>query len=188
VDANIGETMVANKKEMSEERWTNMIVPVEAFIEGFVPTTEDEEDRVELVKMNLRRGSRNAANRGNIIRQWRTEFSAEIESGEYGFNNWARTKIPEGVVKAMKKVVVSMSKPRKAFWDACPEGQKPTFSIKVGDERQTFQHPTFEHWDEKEAKAHLSKLKKMHTDGEDWTQTAPVFEVKAEESNAEETA
>lgn len=167
---------------MSDERWMNMTKPVNAWLEGFVPTNEDEEDRVELVKMNLRRGGRSAAIRSNIIRQWRTEFNEEIESGVYGFNNWSNTKIDKKVIRAMEKDVKSVQSARKAFWEACPDNQKPTFSIKVGDERQTFIHPNFEHWDEKEAKAHMSRLKKMHREGEDWTQTAPVFEIKAETS------
>lgn len=176
--------MVANKKQMSDERWTNMIVPVEAWIEGFTPTNDDEEDRLDLVKMNLRRGSRNAGNRSNIIRQWRAEFADEIESGDYGFNNWSNTKIDKKILRAMEKEVKSLQPARKAFWEACPANLRPTFSIKVGDERQTFTHPSFEHWDEKEAKTHMSRLKKMFRDGEDWTKTAPVFEIKETEESA----
>jgi len=165
-----------------------MIVPVEAWIEGFVPETEDEEDRVALVQMNLRRGNRSASVRSNIVKQWRAEFADEIESGEYGFNNWSNTKIDKKIIRAMEKEVKSMQPARKAFWEACPENQRPTFSIKVGEERQTFRHPSFEHWNEKEAKSHMGRLKKMHREGEDWTQTVPVFEVKAEESKTEESA
>ena len=180
--------MVANKKEMSDERWTNMIVPVEAWIEDFEPTTEGEEDRLELVKLNLRRGKRTASTRSNIVKQWRSEFAAEIENGEYGFNNWSNTKIDKKVLRAMENEVKSLHPARRAFWDACPDNQKPTFSIKVGEERQTFRHPSFEHWNEKEDKTHMSRLKKMFRDGEDWTQAAPVFEVEVEESNAEDSA
>ena len=173
--------MVA-KKEMSEERWMNMTKPVNAWLEGFVPTDENEEDKVELVKMNLRRGTRTPSIRSNIIRQWRAEFADEIESGEYGFNNWSNTKIDKKVIRAMEKEVKSLHPARKAFWEACPDNQKPTFSIKVGEERQTFRHPSFEHWNEKEDKAHMARLKKMFREGEDWTQIAPVFEVKTEET------
>lgn len=176
--------MVANKKEMSEERWTNMIKPVNAWLEGFVPTNEDEEDRVELVKMNLRRGGRSAGTRSNIIRQWRAEFSQEIESEEYGFNNWSNTKIDKKIIRDMVKDAKSLEAARKAFWEACPDNHKPTFSIKVGEERQTFIHPTFEHWNEKEEKAHMSRLKKMHREGEDWKQTSPVFEIKEEKEES----
>ena len=167
--------MVTEKKEMTEERWNKMTEPVNAWVEAFEPTNEDEEDRLELVNMNLRRGNRNGMHRSNIIRQWRAEFSEEISSGEFGFGAWARTNIDKKVLGQMTKTVEAMDAPRLAFWEALGDGQKPTFSVKVGKVRKTFQHPTFDHWNGKEKKTHLARLKKLHSEGEDWTAQAPVW-------------
>ena len=168
------------QKTMNEERWNTVIAPVEAWVAGFTPTNEDEEDRLELVEMQLRRGNRSPAKRTDILKQFRLEFAVEIKEGTNGFEVWQRKTISKEEVAKMVKKAVKQTTARKAFWDKCDV--KPTFSKKVGDERQTFTHPTFEHWNDMEVARDVAAFKKAFNNGEDWGVEAPVFEIKSEES------
>ena len=165
---------------MTDDRWNTLIEPVQSWIGEFSPADEDEEDRLEVVKLSLKRGNRSPSKRKSIIKGWRDEFALEIETGEHGFNAWARKTIPKEIVVKMVKAATAETPARKAFWEKC--NRKPTFSKKVGDVRKEFTHPNFEHYNQAEIDRDVAGFKAAYKRGEDWDAVAPVFEVKKEES------
>lgn len=74
--------------EMNDQIWNQRIKPVEKWLEYFKPTNQDDEDKIELIKMNLRRGKRSPRIRKDIIEQWKAEFSDEIQNGNEMFADW----------------------------------------------------------------------------------------------------
>ena len=84
------------QKTMNEERWNTVMAPVEAWVDNFTPVDEDEEDRLELVQMQLRRGNRSPKYRAFILKQFRLEFAEEIKEGKNGFDTWQRKHLWDG--------------------------------------------------------------------------------------------
>ena len=75
-------------REMNDQIWNQRIKPVEKWLENSKPTDEDEEEHIETIKMNLRRGKRTPRIRNRILKQWKTEFSNEIQNGNELFADW----------------------------------------------------------------------------------------------------
>ena len=75
-------------REMDDKTWNQRIKPVEKWLEYFKPTNQDDEDKIELIKMNLRRGKRTPSIRKIILEQWKAEFSNEIQNGNEMFADW----------------------------------------------------------------------------------------------------
>jgi|11BtaG_2_1085332.scaffolds.fasta_scaffold08824_1 hypothetical protein len=168
------------EKTMKDDRWNTLIEPVQSWVDNFTPVDEDDEDRLEVVKLSMKRGNRNDTKRHGIIKNWRTEFATEIENEEYGFNAWARKSIPKEIVIKMVKAATGETAGRKALWDKCV--RKPTFSKKVGDARQLFTHPNFEHFNQHEIDRDVAAFKAIYKKGGDWDAVAPLFEVEKEDS------
>jgi len=66
--------------EMNDQIWNQRIKPVEKWLENFKPENEQDEDKILLINLNLRRGTRTPSIRGRILKQWKTEFSNEIHN------------------------------------------------------------------------------------------------------------
>lgn len=75
-------------REMNDQIWNQRIKPVEMWLENFKPTNQDDEDKIELVKMNLRRGMRNPRIRHRLLSWFKFEFSNEIQNGNEIFADW----------------------------------------------------------------------------------------------------
>jgi len=75
-------------REMNDQIWNQRIKPVEKWLKNFKPENEQDEDKIQLIYLNLRRGTRTPRIRGRILKQWKAEFSNEIQNGNELFADW----------------------------------------------------------------------------------------------------
>ena len=75
-------------REMNDQTWYQRIKPVEKWLENFKPTNEDDDDKIQLIKTDLRRGKRTPSIRKTILEHFKAEFSEEIQNGNEMFADW----------------------------------------------------------------------------------------------------
>ena len=127
--------MSKEKKEkdlsMTDEAWNKRTGRITAFLEhegnqDFLKSSEDIQDAVDLINMNIRRGNRKADTRKNLWnqiliegREWTVEKGAAVAM-DWPVGIGAESKLPAHVQESLKTMIGDYEAACVAFWESNP--------------------------------------------------------------------
>ena len=127
-------TTEKEKKDMSmtDEAWNNRVERVNAFMEhegnaAFFKSSEEIEDGVELIKMNIKRGNRNAAKRKNFWKQmldegrdWTTENYPDLLETSWPVSQGKESNLPAHVQASTGQIYDLTFEASVDYWNNNP--------------------------------------------------------------------
>jgi hypothetical protein len=154
-----------------EDKWTAFLAPLEAHLKAFKIKDEDDEEFVQMIRMQINRGNRDADKRPKIVKNLKIEFEDEQ------FAEWQQIRLADSLVRLMKKEAKANRPAHKAFFLNSKTVQTYTKdSVKYA----------FRDWvqfcDSKE-KSDLTHFKGLHKQGLDWKN--PIYAVEVENDEEE---
>ena len=120
---------------MTDEKWNKRIGRIEEWLdnplnETFLSSTEDIEDAVELIRMNIKRGNRSSDKRKNLWNQILIEgrdFTVEHGAGvEWPVQIGKESSLPVAVQASIKSLDAQVVAIYTDFWNANPIVQQIT--------------------------------------------------------------
>lgn len=155
-----------------EQKWNDFLAPLEAHLSTLPVKKEEDEEFVAMIRMQIKRGNRNADSRPNIVKSLKIEFE------DQQFAEWQQVRLEASIVKEMKKEAKANRPVHRAFFL-----NSKTVQTYTKDKVKYAFRDEVQFCDAKE-QSDLTHFKGLHKQGLDWKN--PVYAVEVVASDEEE--
>lgn len=152
-----------------EDKWNAFLAPLEAHLDDFKVKDEDDEEFLDMIRIQIKRGKRDADKRPKIVKNLKIEFEDEE------FEGWAQVRLDATLVKKMKKAAKKNRKAHGNFFD------DSTTVLTYTKDKVKYAFADRKSYEDAKEASDLTHFKGLHKQGLDWENPVYAIEVVSDE-------